>query len=303
MTMGLKEAQNLREKAWAEYKTNKNSSALKKALSNAMQVAPADPKNYLQRANYYYDYEHNYSAAYHDYKQALILSPKDEVIRKRLDICAKALSGPRAAVEQVTQNETNVEDLSALTKLPFEAIRLKGYRALQANDLTFAIAALSHCVKLRPNDPSSRRYLAFALLCNGQVESGLAQVNVWTHLSTVQLSEKISFGKALGQREGNDLKSTRLYFDSLAVENSADCKSLLTIARACSNLEIYDGPTLKALNFASHSASESELKEIDNFRQLLEEKMAAAMKNNPQGNSGPSVPVPHPDSAFKAPQA
>jgi tetratricopeptide (TPR) repeat protein len=175
--------------------------------------------------------------------------------------------------------------MGEIKTLNFAPLRLKAYKAIQENNFDYAIAALDRCVRLNPNDPLARRYLAFALLSDRDTNLGLTQYSAWNKLDTIPFADKINFGKALIKANGSRSQdSAKAYFDVLANEQRGDAKNLIDIAITCTQLGIYEGPTTKALTLAAPKASEEQSTQIIALQYKIESSRSSG-KTQPVTNS------------------
>jgi len=257
---GSTDVKGLLAKARADYKANNKSTALNE-FYQAIKLAPEDATVYVARADYYYS-EHNLSSAAADYKRAIELNPRLESAKKRLARCAPTPVESDATAEEKPATSTfSASESADLKKLSFDDLRLKGYNALQANNTNFAVAALSKCVKIKPNDAATRRYLAFASLQKGDTELAISQFRAWDSLDKSDLGSKMSFAKTLATN-GENVEVAKGVLNSLVRQNSRNAEALITITQTCIDSGITDGPALRALRLASVVADSAQKEQI-----------------------------------------
>jgi Tfp pilus assembly protein PilF len=278
------------KKASADYRANNKTTALNE-LDQAVRIAPADSSVYLARADYYFS-EHKIAAAAEDYKRALDLNPHLAIAKKRLARCQPAESETTAEAKPTTG--LSVSEGTDLKKLGFDALRSKGYDALQANRLNFAVAALSQCVKMKPNDAVTRRYLAFACVRTGDAALAISQFQAWDSLDKADLNYKLDFSKTLAASEENREQTTGV-FNTLVRENSRDADSLITISQTCVDLGITDGPALRALRLASVVADSAQKEKIltvyESINSKSDEPSRAGGESSRAGGSQAKLPA------------
>jgi tetratricopeptide (TPR) repeat protein len=266
-TKSVGDVDSLLKSAKDSYRANNKITALNQLFA-AIALAPANPAVYKARGDYYYN-EHKLGSAAEDYKKAIALDPQFLAAKSQLKLCTIVSPAPKEIAEPfpVAQAVINKNISAKVNSLDFVELRKTAYEAMRKGDYDYVMAASARCVKLKPNDPISRRYLTYSLLYTGNAELAAEQFDALAKIERFSLSDKIKFGETLAKNGGAEGKTAAgAYFDRLVDQNAQDVPSLLSIGEATVNIGfLHDGPTEKVIKLASADANGSHSKEVLNF--------------------------------------
>jgi tetratricopeptide (TPR) repeat protein len=207
-------------------------------LFKAIQLAPANAQAYLARGAYY-KAEKEYSSAEADFKHALELDPKIPDAKEKLaavqasqkEVNARTSAKSRIA-KVVSDSERPVftqAELQQLNSSDLNTLRQAGLQAMTRKRYDFAVAALKRCVIINPNDPQSRKLLAYALINAGDASAAFDQFNAWDSIVGLGLEEQLAFGRAL--TKAGDTQTTTAFFNFLVDGNANNAQALLRVAQ------------------------------------------------------------------------
>jgi tetratricopeptide (TPR) repeat protein len=197
----------------------------------------------------------SYVRAVASYNHALQLKPKNNLVRMKIAELSKLIrlakassekASEEAIAEQAMLNEIATSDLATLKR--------KGYGALQAGNVEYAVPALTRAIRLSPNDPLLREYMAHALVSAGEDDAAVEQLSAWEKLSKVDLIGKLSFVQRL-QHPGSNAAAK--LFKDLIRQYRGDAQSLLSIAVA-SEAQGFDQEAESAVKAGLRVANDSE---------------------------------------------
>lgn len=107
-----------------------------------------------------------------------------------------------------------------------------GYNALRAKDSTSAISILNEAVKVNPDNPMARKYLAYAHLREGNVQSAVRQFQAWNYLQPVPTKEMWHFAKT-SMGAGKYGEAAQVYEEIVKSEPS-NTSARIQLIKACS---------------------------------------------------------------------
>jgi tetratricopeptide (TPR) repeat protein len=231
-------------------------------LFKAIEVDPNNASAYLERGDYYR--QHNQpDIALTDYKKALAIAPDFPQLKQKLaKLTTESKPNHDLKPEVVTAQTTQINSSDP------QVLRAKGYKALLEGDNDFAVAAFSRAIRLNPNDPDLRLYLAHALIKTENIEQGIQQFYIWEKLVNPDAATEIGFVRLLPHQSDQAQGLVQDLLEHIAERNRSDCTILLSIARTCSKLG-YKLVAASALDFASRVANDDELLEINRLRTAL----------------------------------
>jgi tetratricopeptide (TPR) repeat protein len=228
----------LLEHAQASYLLGNKLSA-RNDLFKAIQLAPTNAEAFLARGSYYIA-EKQFSSAEPDFKQALSLDPKIIGAKEKLAAAqaAQKVGAPRIRSKALAVATSGNAELPALTQAELQqlkssdlnTLRQAGLQAMTHKRYEFAVAALKRCVIINPNDPQSRKLLAYALINAGDANGAFDQFNAWDSIVGLGLEEQLTFGRAL--TKAGDTQTTSAFFNFLVDDSSTNAQNLLRIAQA-----------------------------------------------------------------------
>lgn len=218
-----------------------NENAAKLNLFQAVAIEPLNPEVFEKRAAFFLA-KKQFGAASEDYRSALKLDPSNTLLSEQLKFCqknAQAMAGRTNASNKfgVAGNNLSPGDRKKIAESDAQELIVSGYKALKESKLTYALAALSRAVNLKPNDPVVRRYLAYALISSGDFDGAIEQFFAWEKLEKISIDDEIAFVKSIanaGERE-----KARELIEQLFKKYSKDPASLLKLARLCEKLKFY----------------------------------------------------------------
>ncbi|MDR3616197.1 MAG: hypothetical protein P4L53_21740 [Candidatus Obscuribacterales bacterium] len=272
-------------------------------LFKAIQLAPANAQAYLARGAYY-KAEKEYSSAEADFKHALELDPKIPDAKEKLAAVKESLKEVNArasAKSRIAKVSSDSErpvftqtELQQLNSSDLNTLRQAGLQAMTRKRYDFAVAALKRCVILNPNDPQSRKLLAYALINAGDASAAFDQFNAWDSIVGLGLEEQLAFGRAL--TKAGDTPTTTAFFNFLVDGNANNAQALLRVAQMADKAGCPE-PVDKAVNLGLKlSAGTLRYQFLVLMRRLqthqIEEDAAGASSPSPPSPSPPEIVAP-----------
>lgn len=135
-----------------------------------------------------------YNDAISDYDQAIQLNPRLPGVTLERQIAYDNIHAAKKL-----QIVSDVQHTSTSTALPesVDALTKLGYSKLRDGDTDTAIAALTKALSKSPGNTTARRYLAHALLANGDDAQSMQQFSALSRIGALQPSDTTAYAKSL----------------------------------------------------------------------------------------------------------
>ena len=210
-----------------------------------------------------------YGRALAYYSHALELNPDNESIRAKLSACRSLYAAARTAATKQDRAALAYQSMmQGIATADLATLKRQGYASLQAGDVEYALAALRRAIKLAPNDPVLRQYMAYSLLEAGEYSQAVEQMSVWEKLSKLTIDDSLSFAKRL-PHSGSSVAGD--YFDGLIRQYKNDAKALLAIAKVSQD-QGYEKQSQAAVEAGLQVASDAEKDQLFALRAKLKIK-------------------------------
>jgi predicted Zn-dependent protease len=178
----------------------------------------------------------------------------------------------KAAQTKAWLEDINASDARTLIK--------KAYKSLQSGENEYAVLALTRAVKLDPNNPLARQYLAYALSTDDPA-AALSQYLAFQKIQPGGFTQKISFAEKLAGAA--DKEPAKQFFDQMILEQTNNYSALDLLAEKCETL----GLTKQAAN-AAVLGMQSRIPEQQRRFQRLYQKLQGTSATPQQGTGAES---------------
>ena len=205
-----------------------------------------------------------------NYKRALGLDASLSEAAEKLVVCHSQVGQVKPSLasrkeEELTSGVSKAER-KEIAEGDVKSLQTRGYAALKAGNTEFAILALTKAVQLEPNNPLTRRYLAYAMVTAGDGSGALQQFYAWDKLQSIAPGDAVAFAKTLAF--SGDSTNAKIVFDYTTAKNSNDVQALLEIARICAVLR-FDGQATSAVTAGLMVARRFGKREVQGNKRLV----------------------------------
>jgi tetratricopeptide (TPR) repeat protein len=264
------------------------------AIEDYSQAIKANPHNanaYIARGDVYLLQKQASSAA-DDFKHALALQPKSIEVKEKL---ASAISQINqiagSAVKPIAIVQTKKPTLSKaaldeIAKMDSSALMQKGYAALKKGDTDYAVAALSRAVAQKPNDPSARQYLFYALTSANEADAAVEQWNALEKLGVENIASDLKCAQAIAQCGNKQIGGG--CWEHMISKYATDAGALIRIAKTCAACDYKDKAIEACDKGLEHASDLSNVRELNKLRIALSNDSGETSAQS--GNSQPSSP-------------
>jgi tetratricopeptide (TPR) repeat protein len=264
------------------------------AIEDYSQAIKNNPRNagaYIARGDVYLLQKQASSAA-DDFKHALALQPKSLEVKEKLASAISQINQIAGsavkpiAIVQTKQTTLSKAALDEIAKMDSSALMQKGYAALKKGDTDFALAALSRAVSQKPNDPSARQYLFYAMTSAGEADAAVEQWNVLEKLGVENIASDLKCAQAIA-RCGNKQIGGGCW-EHMISKYATDEGALIRIAKTCAACDYKDKAIEACDKGLEHASDLSNVRELNKLRIALSNDSGESSAQ--PGSSQPSSP-------------